>query len=117
MIADHLEQLRPEDPDHRRAGPGQADDPLGLPIVERGAERAQRRPGHLGRLLGEAGVPRRLATAGLVGRDHHLVAAGPQDLDRSHGGVRCDHVGDAGDEQPDPHGGATLARPRIDPGV
>ena len=80
VVADHFEQLGPEDPDHRGARTGGDDDSLAAGTLER----VERRAGDLRRLLREAGVPGRLPAARLAlgavdlapGRAQHLHDVG-----------------------------------------
>ena len=72
VVADHLEQLGPEDADHRGARPRRDHHGLG-PAVQVGLQRGERGAGHGRGVLGEAGVPRRLAAAGLVQVAGHVA--------------------------------------------
>ncbi len=100
VIADHLEQLWPEDPDHRGARPRRHDDRLAVGL----AQRVECRPRDLGRFVGEARVPRRLAATRLSGGHVDLASRGTKHLHRVDAGLGLEEVDETRDEQRDAHG-------------
>ena len=100
VIADDLEQLGPEDSDHRGARPRRHDDGVAVGL----AQRVECRACDLGRCVGEARVPRRLAAACLSRRHVDLASRGAKHLHGVDARFGLEEVDETGDQQRDAHG-------------
>jgi hypothetical protein len=109
MVADLVEQLRPEDADHGCARSCRHDHRIGS-IVD---QRTQAGPRHPGGLVGEAGVPCRLTAAGLSLRAGDVTSCRAQQAHCGDGHLGLEQIGKAGHEERDAHG-SSLPRDAID---
>ena len=73
------------------------------PSASAASSAVERRAGDACGVLGETGVPGRLAAARLAERTGHLAAGGFEHLDGGVADVGFEHVDQAGDQQGDPH--------------